>query len=50
MCSCHESGRHYPGIAHLLKTDVKGLVPGLGPDEPWSDLPVAMLDLETTGL
>ncbi|HRH00838.1 MAG TPA: 3'-5' exonuclease [Polyangiaceae bacterium] len=48
-CGCFPSGRHYPGIAHLLRVTVRGLVEELGADTPWLDVPIAMLDVETTG-
>ena len=48
-CGCFPSGRHYPGIAHLLRTVVRGMVAELAADVPWHDLPIALIDLETTG-
>ncbi len=48
-CGCFPTGRHYPGIAHLLKTVVVGLVPGISQEAPWRDLEIALLDVETTG-
>lgn len=48
-CGCFPSGRHWPGIAHLLRVQARGTVPGIEPDLAWYDLPVAMLDTETTG-
>ena len=48
-CGCFPTGRHYPGIAHLLRTTVRGLLAGIDPAADWRDLPIAMLDLETTG-
>ena len=48
-CGCFPTGRHYPGIAHLLKTTVRGLLPEVPADTPWYDLEIALLDLETTG-
>jgi DNA polymerase-3 subunit epsilon len=48
-CGCFPSGKHYPGIAHLLRTVARGLVAELLADAPWIDLPVALIDLETTG-
>lgn len=48
-CGCFPSGRHYPGIAHLLRVTVRGLVEELAADTPWLDVPIAMLDVETTG-
>jgi DNA polymerase-3 subunit epsilon len=48
-CGCFPSGRHYPGIAHLLRTVARGLVAELPADAPWRELPIALIDLETTG-
>jgi DNA polymerase-3 subunit epsilon len=48
-CGCFPTGRHYAGIAHLLRTVVRGLVEELAADAPWSDLPIAVIDVETTG-
>jgi DNA polymerase-3 subunit epsilon len=48
-CGCFPSGRHFPGIAHLLRTVARGLVAELAADAAWSDLPVALIDVETTG-
>ena len=48
-CGCFPTGRHYPGIAHLLRVRASGTLPGLDADAAWLDLPIAMLDTETTG-
>ncbi len=49
-CGCFPTGRHYAGIAHLLRSVVRGLADELGAaDAPWMDLPIALLDVETTG-
>jgi len=48
-CGCFPTGRHYPGIAHLLKVTIRGLAEGFAPDAPWQELDVALLDVETTG-
>ena len=48
-CGCFPTGRHYPGIAHLLKVQIRGLVAGFANDVPWREIDVAMLDVETTG-
>lgn len=48
-CGCFPSGRHYAGIAHLLRVTVRGLVSGFEGEAPWRDLPIALLDVETTG-
>lgn len=48
-CGCFPTGRHYAGIAHLLKTTIRGIVSGVPADTPWQDLDIALLDVETTG-
>jgi DNA polymerase-3 subunit epsilon len=48
-CGCFPTGRHYAGIAHLLRSVTRGLVEELAHDAPWADLPIALIDVETTG-
>jgi DNA polymerase-3 subunit epsilon len=48
-CGCFPTGRHYPGIAHLLRAVAQGLVDELGGESAWMDLPIALIDVETTG-
>jgi DNA polymerase-3 subunit epsilon len=48
-CGCFPTGRHYPGIAHLLRASTIGLVAGIAPDMPWQEVEIALLDVETTG-
>jgi DNA polymerase-3 subunit epsilon len=48
-CGCFPSGHHYPGIAHLLRTIIRGLAEEFSRDDAWRDLEVALLDVETTG-
>lgn len=48
-CGCFPTGRHYPGIAHLLRVRARGTVADLDADAAWIDLPIAVLDTETTG-
>ncbi|MCL2723671.1 MAG: 3'-5' exonuclease [Polyangiaceae bacterium] len=48
-CGCFPTGRHYAGIAHLLRTVVRGVVEGISPDVPWQEIEIALLDVETTG-
>jgi len=48
-CGCFPSGRHYAGIAHLIKFRVAGVASELDANTEWDDLPVALVDLETTG-
>jgi DNA polymerase-3 subunit epsilon len=48
-CGCFPTGRHYPGIAHLLRAVTRGLVEELAADAAWVELPIAFIDVETTG-
>jgi DNA polymerase-3 subunit epsilon len=48
-CGCFPTGRHYPGIAHLLKVEIRGLAQGFAADVAWTEIDVALLDVETTG-
>jgi DNA polymerase-3 subunit epsilon len=48
-CGCFPTGRHYAGIAHLLRAAVRGLVEGFAGEAPWRELPIALIDVETTG-
>jgi DNA polymerase-3 subunit epsilon len=48
-CGCFPTGRHYPAIAHLLRGRVAGLASELDADRAWTELPIAVLDVETTG-
>lgn len=48
-CGCFPTGRHYAGIAHLLRSVARGLVEELAADQPWYDMPIALIDVETTG-
>jgi DNA polymerase-3 subunit epsilon len=48
-CGCFPTGRHYAGIAHLLRAVTRGLLEELAADAPWSELPIALVDVETTG-
>jgi DNA polymerase III subunit epsilon len=48
-CGCFPTGRLYPGIAHLLRAVVRGLVEEFAQETAWHDLPIALLDVETTG-
>jgi DNA polymerase III subunit epsilon len=49
VCGCFPTGRHYPAISHLLRTRVAGLASEFEPSAEWIELPVAMIDVETTG-
>ncbi|MDX2055693.1 MAG: 3'-5' exonuclease [Polyangiaceae bacterium] len=46
---CFPTGRHYPGIAHLLRVSVAGLSPEWTAEHPVSELPLVCIDTETTG-
>lgn len=48
-CGCFPTGRHYPGIAHLLKVRAAGVAQELDAAGDWADQPIAFLDTETTG-
>jgi DNA polymerase III subunit epsilon len=49
-CGCFPTGRHYPGIAHLLRAVTRGLVEEFAADAAWVELPIALIDVETTGM
>jgi DNA polymerase-3 subunit epsilon len=46
---CFPTGRHYPGIAHLLRVAAAGLAEGFLSDHSLSELPIVAIDTETTG-
>ncbi len=46
---CFPTGRHYPGIAGLLRVDVAGLVAEHDSEARWLELPIVSIDTETTG-
>lgn len=48
-CGCFPTGRHYPGIAHLLRIRISGVVEEIDVDADWIDEAVAFVDTETTG-
>jgi DNA polymerase-3 subunit epsilon len=48
-CGCFPTGRHYAGIAHLIRIQAIGVVEGFEADGSWVDLPIALIDVETTG-
>ena len=48
-CGCFPTGKHYPGIAHLIQVRVVGLADELDPDARWADHRIAFIDTETTG-
>lgn len=49
ICGCFPTGRHYPGIAHLLKLRILGAAEEVAADAPWLDELIAFVDTETTG-
>ncbi len=46
---CFPTGRHYPGIAHLIKIVVQGLAGEWDAGATVSDIPFVSIDTETTG-
>lgn len=46
---CFPTGRHYPGIAHLLRVAAMGLAEGFLGDHGVANLPLVAIDTETTG-
>jgi DNA polymerase-3 subunit epsilon len=48
-CGCFPTGRHYPGIAHLIKVRAVGVAAELEAGNPWVEHPIAFIDVETTG-
>lgn len=46
---CFPTGRHYPGIAHLLRVVAQGLVDGIDATTLISEMAFASIDTETTG-
>jgi DNA polymerase-3 subunit epsilon len=48
-CGCFPIGRHYAGIAHLIRIQATGIVEGFDAEAPWVGLPIALVDVETTG-
>lgn len=51
-CGCFPTGKHYPGIAHLMQVQVQavGVAREFPGDGAWRDYPIAFIDTETTGL
>src|SRR5262245_2425162 len=47
--SCFPTGRHYPGIAHLLRVVAAGLADECAAESALDDLPIVAIDTETTG-
>lgn len=49
ICGCFPTKQYYPGIAHLLDVSVEGLAKEFDSHMPWHDIPIAVIDFETTG-
>jgi DNA polymerase-3 subunit epsilon len=47
---CFPTGRHYPGIAHLVRAQARGTAQEFSVDTPMHDLPFVAIDIEATGL
>ncbi len=48
-CGCFPTGRHYPGIAHLIRVRAIGVATEFDAEAPWHDSVIAFIDTETTG-
>lgn len=48
-CGCFPTGRHYPGIAHLVRVQAVGIAAELDGSADWHELLIAFIDTETTG-
>lgn len=48
-CGCFPTGRHYPGIAHLIHVRAVGVAEEIPAESPWADCVIAFIDVETTG-
>ena len=46
---CFPTGRHYPGIAHLIRVAAVGVADEWPADLPMNELPLVCIDTETTG-
>jgi DNA polymerase III subunit epsilon len=47
---CFPTGRHYPGIAHLVRAAARGTAEEFATETPMRDLPMVAIDVEATGL
>jgi DNA polymerase-3 subunit epsilon len=47
---CFPTGRHYPGIAHLVRARARGTAQEFSVDTLMSELPFVAIDIEATGL
>ncbi len=48
-CGCFPTGRHYPGIAHLIRVAAIGVATEIEAEAAWVESPIAFIDTETTG-
>lgn len=48
-CGCFPTGRHYPGIAHLIRVRAVGVASEIEAEALWVDSPIVFIDTETTG-
>lgn len=48
-CGCFPTGRHYPGIAHLIRVRAVGVAAEVDAASAWIEQTIAFLDVETTG-
>ena len=48
-CGCFPTGKHYPGIAHLVHVEAVGVAGEFEAEAAWFDCPIAFIDTETTG-
>lgn len=48
-CGCFPTGRHYPGIAHLIRVRAVGVADEFEAEGSWIDETIAFIDTETTG-
>lgn len=46
---CFPTGKHYPGIAHLMRVVASGIVEEIEAERATQDLPLVAIDVETTG-
>jgi DNA polymerase-3 subunit epsilon len=46
---CFPTGKHYPGIAHLLKIAASGVAEEFDSQTPLAEIPLVSIDTETTG-
>src|SRR6188768_1625299 len=47
---CFPTGRHYPGIAHLVRAAARGIADEYAAEALVADVPMIAIDVEATGL